>query len=101
MINVIGLQDITDGEISFNILITFPPGAISLTDFDYDDDDDILQYIANEKHLQSITVTELIQEQYPEFTIKDGDELPKHYFVFIGDDDFIGSDEDDEFTELI
>ena len=98
MFTVIGYQD-PDGTKSFDIMIIDPPAALSKCN----NDESYLQYIANEKQLQSITIEELIVLYYPQFQIKNGDPLPDYSFSLIpnilNDDD--DDDDDDLFNNLI
>ena len=82
MITVLGFQNMESNSFSFNILINNPPAGVSK-----DDTESITNYIANMYNKESMSIVDIINTSYPEFTIKDGDNPPACSFTFINDEE--------------
>ena len=76
MIEVIGIE-LDNGEMSFNIIIKNPPAGL------VNKEEDILQYIALELDVESITILDIITTAFPEYTLSDGQEEINYQFILI------------------
>ena len=103
-IKVIGYKNLITDELKFDIMLFTPPAGI----IESDDEEAILDYIANIKNEKKMSLLDVIKIDYPEYEIGDGQEFPKVKFLYMGlgeiniDElllNIIGNDDDEEFED--